>query len=249
MRTPAALRIARTEFVLFLREPVAVFFSLAFPLMLLVFIGSVIAEEEIEEGIRGIDAFLPAMLGLTAANIGIMGLSIHIAENRSRGVLRRFRLSPIRDADFFLAQMMTNAALLVVAMAALTSVIYAIYGVPAGRHAWPLVAAGALTTYVAFSMGLLIAGLRLPVRSIQVLGTSVFFLMFFGSGGAVPRQAFPDWLYTLSEFNPLSHLNDLLFFAYIGRAPDSWWPIVAVAVLAVVANVLTWRTFDWEGST
>jgi hypothetical protein len=49
--------------------------------------------------VRFIDAYFPVMVGATAANIAVLGLAIHLGENRARGVLRRFRLSPVGDLD------------------------------------------------------------------------------------------------------------------------------------------------------
>lgn len=249
MRQPASVRLARTETRLFLREPVALFFSIAFPLVLLLFLGPVIAEEELESGLRGIDVFIPSMMALTAANIGVLGLAIHIAENRSRGVLRRLRLSPIRAADYFLAQMLTQAVVLVLAMILVTIVTFSVYGPTEDPQILPFLGATVITVYVTFSVGVLLGGLRLPVRSVQVIGATVFFLMFFGSGVAIPRQAFPDWLYTVSEFNPLAQLNDFLLHAYGGMVWEGWWEIAAVVGFGAVLNLISWRSFDWEGRT
>ena len=248
----AALRIARSETVLFLREPVAVFFSLAFPLILLVFVGSVIGREEVDPGVRGIDAFMPMMIGVTAANVGVMGFAIHIAEERSRGVLRRMRLAPIRDIDYFVAQMITAGIMLLVAIVLLGAVTFAFYGAPAD---WSplnllfLLGASLVAMYVMFSLGLLVGGLAMPVRSIQVLGATVFFLMFFSSGAAIPREGFPGWLRALSDVNPLTHLNDFLLDAYIGRSVGGALVVIGLVVGAIALNLVTRRTFDWEGRT
>jgi len=250
----AAVRIARSETILFLREPVAVFFTVAFPLILLLFVGSVVGREEVDPGIRGIDAFMPTMIGVTAANVGVMGFAIHVAEERSRGVLRRMRLAPIRDGDYFLAQMITAGAMLLVAIALLAAVTFAFYGAPPAAD-WspvnlvPLLGAAFVAMYVMFSLGLLIGGLPMPVRSIQVIGASIFFLMFFSSGAAIPREGFPPWLEALSEVNPLTHLNDFLLDAYMGRSPEGVLVIVGLVLAAVALNFVTRRTFDWEGRT
>ena len=75
----------------------------------------------------------------------------------------------------------------------------------------------------------------------------MFFLMFFSSGAALPRESFPGWLQTVSEFNPLTILNQALMDAYLGQQ-CSWWPLVFLIVATVILNLITVRTFDWEGS-
>ena len=89
----------------------------------------------------------------------------------------------------------------------------------------------------------------MPVRSIQVLGATVFFLMFFSSGAAIPREGFPGWLHALSDVNPLTHLNDFLLDAYIGRSVGGALVVIGLVVGAIALNLVTRRTFDWEGRT
>ena len=67
----------RVETLLFLREPFAVFFSLAFPLILLLFVGSIGGTEELPAGGRFIDAYMATMIGVTGLfiieGVGVVG--------------------------------------------------------------------------------------------------------------------------------------------------------------------------------
>ncbi|EFF80327.1 MULTISPECIES: ABC transporter permease [Actinomycetes] len=237
----------RVETLLFLREPFAVFFSLAFPLILLLFVGSIGGTEELPAGGRFIDAYMATMIGVTAANVGLMGMSIHIAENRGQGVLKRYRLSPVPSSAYFIAQFCTAAVVVAISIVALAVVTLVVYG-PAPHANWPmLLVVSAISLYVTMSLGLCLGGLAMPVRSVQVVSAAMFFLMFFSSGAALPRESFPDWLQTVSEFNPLTILNQALMDAYLGQQ-CSWWPLVFLIVATVILNLITVRTFDWEGS-
>lgn len=237
----------RVETLLFLREPFAVFFSLAFPLILLLFVGSIGATQELPEGGRFIDAYMATMIGVTAANVGLMGMSIHIAENRGQGVLKRYRLSPVPSWAYFLAQFFTAAVVVVISIIALAVVTLVVYG-PAPHANWPmLLLVSAASLYVTMSLGLFLGGLKLPVRSVQVVSTGIFFLMFFSSGAALPRQSFPEWLQRASEFNPLTILNEALMNAYLGQSA-LWLPLAILIVATIILNLITVRTFDWEGS-
>jgi ABC-2 type transport system permease protein len=101
--------------------------------------------------------------------------------------------------------------------------------------------------YVMFSVGIVIGGLPLPVRSIQVLGTTVYFFLFFSSGMAIQRDQFPHWLRVVSDVNPLSHLNELLIAGYTGQGRVPWVALAVVLLAAPGLNLLARRTFDWEG--
>lgn len=240
------LALARLEIRLFLREPVAVFFSVVFPLLLLAFVGSVYGAE-VDDGVRFIDSYVPIMVGVSAANTGVMGLSIHLAEERSRGVLRRIRLSPVRDLEYFGAQMITSVVALALSFAGLSAFTLAVYGPGAGIRIPAFIGASLLAMYVCFSVGIFLGGLRLPVRSVQVAGTVVFFFMFFSSGAAIQRSQFPPWLRTVSDVNPLTHLNALLSASYTGSGDVAALGVALSVMLALGLNVAASRTFDWEG--
>jgi len=238
--------LAQLETVLFFREPVAVFFSFVFSLLLLAFVGSIYGSESFDD-VRFIDTYFPIMVGATAANIAVLGLAIHLGEDRGRGVLRRYRLSPMGDLEFFAAQMVTAAVVLGLSMSGLALFTVAFYGVSDAVD-WPLFTAGSLLTmYVMFSIGVFIGGLRLPVRSIQVLGTTAYFFMFFSSGAAIPRSEFPEWLTVVSDLNPLTHLCNLLIASYTTIDDVSWIALAVILAATVALNLVTRKTFDWEG--
>ncbi len=250
MRTSSTrqfLALFRVESLLFLREPTAMFFSIAFPLVLLLFVGSIGARDEVADGIRFIDTYTASMVAVTAANIGIMGLSIHVAENRFRGALKRYRLSPMHPVVYFCAQFATAFVTLVVSFCGLLVVTLIAFGLSSVAH-WPLfLAIALLTLYITVSWGLFLGGLRLPLRSVQVISAAVFFLMFFSSGAALPRESFPDWLQVISAWNPLAVANDLLMYAYADYGSVSGLRIAVLVVTTLAINAITSRTFDWEG--
>ena len=243
----AAFALARIETILFLREPFAVFFSLAFPLILLLFVGSIGGSEQVPGGARFIDSYMAVMVGVTAANVGLMGMAIHIAENRGLGVLKRYRLSPMPAWAYFFAQFVTALVTLAISVAALATLTLTIYGPPTNVNWGLFLLLSVFSMYVTMSYGLLLGGLPLPVRSVQVVSAGLFFLLFFASGAALPREAFPPWLQWVSAFNPLSVINDALMNSYIGLAIA--WPALGVlAVTTMIVNIITARVFDWEGN-
>lgn len=240
--------LSRVELTLFVREPFAMFFSLAFPLILLLFIGSTYARDQFD-GVRFIDTYMASMVGMTAANVGIMGLAIHVAENRGRGALKRLRLSPLHPSAYFTAQWVTAAVTVAFSLLGLTAVTFALYGRTDATRWGAFLAVGVLGLYVAVSWGMLLGGLPLPLRSVQVISAAVFFLMFFASGAALPRQGFPDWLQAVTDWNPMAQLNDLLVHFYSGAYEMKWLNIGVLIATSLVINLITVKTFNWEGQT
>ena len=103
---------ARQELVLLLREPVAVFFSLAFPVIMYVFIGIPYASNEVAPGVRFIDVMFPSLILSVMANLLLMGMPIYLAELRSRGIDRRYATLPLRGGHFVIALLLSTLALI-----------------------------------------------------------------------------------------------------------------------------------------
>jgi ABC-2 type transport system permease protein len=97
-------------------------------------------------------------------------------------------------------------------------------------------------------MGVLLGGLRAPVRTVQITGTTVFFVMFFGSGAAIPRSAFPDWLRAVTTVNPMTPVVDASASAYLG---DPMSPhllgLGLVLVFATAVLAVAWKVSSWDG--
>jgi ABC-2 type transport system permease protein len=95
MRTLA--KLAWVEVKLFGREPIAVVFAFAFPLVVLLVLAGVFGSDPDANfgGVAGIDYYVPGYLAVVIASVGLIGLPVHLASLRERGVLRRLRASSV----------------------------------------------------------------------------------------------------------------------------------------------------------
>ena len=94
MRT--LVKLTWVEIKLFIREPITVVFTLALPIIFLFVMGGVFGNTPNEKVYRGVGAmnyYMPAYFALVMMAIGTVALPVHLAGNRERGVLRRFRAS------------------------------------------------------------------------------------------------------------------------------------------------------------
>lgn len=183
---------AKQEFLLLVREPVAVFFSLAFPLVIYTFIGIPYGSQEIAPGVKFVDAMFPALIVTVVANLLLMGLPIYLAELRSRGVDRRYAILPLPGAVFAAAVLAATLALVLAAAGVITAIVAARDGLRptllTSSFGWLVVGSIAWLSALGFFLG----SLRLSSRTTQALSAVLFFTMFFGSGcaaGGAPRRA------------------------------------------------------------
>src|SRR5688572_2882311 len=93
--------LTRAELRLFLREPLSVFFALAFPAILVGIIGSVPALRKPEPGLGGarvIDLYVTITITLVLGMLALQLTPGILATYRERGVLRRLSTTPAHPA-------------------------------------------------------------------------------------------------------------------------------------------------------
>ena len=236
----------RQELVLLLREPVAVFFSLVFPVIMYVFIGIPYASTEVAPGVRFIDVMFSSLILTVIANLLLMGVPIYLAELRSRGIDRRYATLPLRGGHFAAALLLSTLALIVSAAMIIILVVAVRDGVKPALWSprYLLLLAGSIAWLSA--LGFLIGTLPVSSRTTQALSAAVFFLMFFGSGAAMPLDQLPGVLKTVLEWNPLKQWLDVAVGLYTGTGVEraEWLRLALAAPLTlgcVLAGSRLWR--------
>lgn len=238
--------LLRTELRLFLREPAALFFNVAFPVLLLVIMGPVFGNEAagVWNGYGTVDLYIPSFTALAIGAYSLIGIPITLASYREQGVLRRYRATPMPRLAFAAAH--AGVGLIVILGTALLLVAT---GAAAFALRWPsaplqLLPALAFGTLTFLSIGFALGWAVRTTRQAQAVGNVLFFPMLFLSGAAMPRSLFPDWMQTLGDALPLTYVVTLLTNLWIGEGwdPVSILVLVAVAVLSLATVAVLVRS-------
>jgi ABC-2 type transport system permease protein len=239
------------QFKLYLREPVAFFFSLAYPALLLLFFGFIYGNDPSPEfwgrNYGTVDASVPAYAGIIIGTVALMGIPIDTAASREGGVLRRYRATPLRPATYLVACVLMYLAVALLGMAILVLIGKLVFGLRFAGS-WPSVlAAFILSTLAFFSIGYLIASLASTARIAQTVGMVIFFPMMFLSGAGLPLQLLPESLRRVSDFLPLTHVVKLIQGLWFGDPwKELWLPALVLSGLLVFGAVASARLFRWE---
>jgi ABC-2 type transport system permease protein len=244
MRTFATL--TRVETALMLREPAALFFILALPLILLGLNGGAGNEPQAAFGGVGlIDVLVPGLLLLVMCTSGLMGLPETLASYRERGFLRRLRVSPLRPWQILGAHAATHLAVAVLGLALLVGLATLAFDLnpPAS---WTLAAAAVGASAVAvIALGFLLAAVAPTVRTTQAVAAAIYFPAIFVSGVVMPTEALPEPAQRIGQALPFTYAVRAIREAWSAGAADwtAFAVLAATIVLAVAAGV---RTFRWE---
>ena len=243
----ALTKMTWVELKLKLRDPVGTFFTLVFPLLLLFLFGSIYGNEPSSflDGRGNIDNSVPGYIALIIGTTGMIGLPIALSVYREKGVLRRFRATPLKPVTVLGSQVLVNLAVSLVGMVALV-----VAGVIVYDLTLPAAPLGALLAIIIgglsfLSVGFVLASLLPTATSAQAVGMALFFPMMFLSGAGLPQQMLPQKLVDFSQYLPLTHVVNLLQDLWYGNG----WNLTALLVLVgmtVLATAVSIRTFRWE---
>ena len=239
------------QFKLYLREPVAFFFSLAYPALLLLLFGFIYGNQPSPEfwgrAIGTVDASVPAYTGIIIGTVGLMGIPIDTAASRENGVLRRYRATPLRPAAYLIASLLVYLLVALLGMAILVVIGKLVFGLRMTGSWLSLLAAFILSALAFYSVGYLVASLAPTARIAQAVGMVIFFPMMFLSGAGMPLQLLPESLRKVSDFLPLTYVVRLMQGLWFGDAWSGLWlPVLVLAALLVVGTVASTVTFRWE---
>jgi ABC-2 type transport system permease protein len=242
---PLAISQAR----LYLREPMATFFTLAFAPLLLVLFGLIYGNEpsELFGGRGSMDVTVPAYIGLVVVTVGLIGIPIQTAAHRELGILRRYRATPMRPLTYLVADVAVYYLMTVIGVALLVIVGALAFNVRFEGDPVTLLAGFSLCSLSFFALGYVLAGVAPSARVAQTAGMILAYPMMFLSGASIPLEVLPTGLRQIADFIPLTHVVRLMRGVWAG---DSWGSMgleiaILVVMLAVGAAVAA-RVFRWE---
>jgi ABC-2 type transport system permease protein len=241
-------KLTATELKLLGREPVAAFFSLFFPTVLVVILGSIPSFREPSEdlgGARVIDIYVGIAAVLTLAMLGLQVVPTVLANYREKGILRRLATTPVRPIMLLAAQLAAAMVTAVVSTALALAVGRIAFDVALPSQFAGFVLAFLLAALGVFAIGLFIAALVPTGKAGNSVGTLLFFPSMFFAGLWTPREVLPEVLQRIGDFTPLGAGERAVHDAMTGHWPNGLSATVLVAYL-VVFGLGAARLFRWS---
>lgn len=239
-------RLTLVEARLLAREPITLFWGIAFPMVLLTVMGLVSRSPAASVGgLRLVAVYEPVVISFVTSALAVQALPTALAGYRERGFLRRLAVTPVGPARVLGAQL---AVYLGVALTATVGVLLvgrlgfgvALPRLPVGFVLTVLLADGAM-----LALGLLIAAFAPSGRAASGIGALAFFPMMFFAGLWTPRGLMSATLLRISDVTPLGATVDCLQRSMGGRWPHPG-ELLVLAGYAVVLVAAAMRWFRWD---
>lgn len=208
------------------RLSTSVFFSVAFPIVMLVLVALpnkkyTINNTPLDQGGNSVAVPIMISLAVYGAMMASSLTGVGVAAERALGWSRQLRLTPLSPLVYILVKICCGLMFGAIAVI-LTLLVGAMIGItaPFGN----LVAGGLIAWLASLSMtslGLAI-GYAFPAQNaMRFLGPILPILSFMG-GLFTPLSLLPEAMQTAAKFTPVWGMADLAQSAAIGVAPDMW---------------------------
>jgi ABC-2 type transport system permease protein len=242
------VKLLRSELRLFFREPLLAFFVVAFPTLLCVILGSIPSFREPSAGLGGlrvIDLYVPILVAMTLAFLGLQTAPSVLATYREKGVLRRLATTPAKPILLLAAQLAMGMIIAVCSAALVVLMGRFGFGVAFPDNPLAYVVSFLLAAAGVFAVGMFIAAVASSGKAANGVGTLLFFPSMFFAGLWAPRETLPAILARIGDFTPLGSGVQALSDAAAGRWPALITVTVLVAYFAVFGFAAA-RLFRWE---
>jgi ABC-2 type transport system permease protein len=235
---------------IFWRNPAAVFFTVMFPVVLLLIFGTVFGDQTVavDGGIETTTYYVPAILTLAAISSTMQTLAMSLVIAREDGRLKRGRGTPM-PAWVFIAGRVGNSIVVSVLMLALVAAIgRLLYGVPIPWERAPDLLVVLVIGAASFCcLGIALTAAIPSQDAAAPIVNALLLPLYFLSGIFIPDSELPSGVIDFANHFPIRPFFQAFFDAYVpGSGPAlAWDHLAVVAIWGIAGLVLAIRFFRW----
>lgn len=198
--------------------------------------------------LTAIDYLLPGIIALTIMQLGIFSVAFGFISFKTSGALRRLQATPLHPINFLFAQGFTRVIIGMMQVVLLLAIGIFAFNMNLVGSVFTMLGMAFIGTITFLSFGFAIAGWAKDENQAAPVANLVSFPMLFLSGTFFPRDAFPEYLKTITDYMPLTFLSDgMRRIANEGATLfQVRHDILGLVVWAVIGFVLAIRLFKWE---
>jgi ABC-2 type transport system permease protein len=251
-----ALRQGRLEITQFLRSRESVVFTMGFPIIMILIFASIFSGE-IGGGVKFTQYFITGMIATGLMTVSFQNLGIWIPIERDRGVLKRYRGTPMPKWVWFAGKVIMVVAIGVAETALLLLVAVLLFDLKLPDTVGKWLTFGwvaALGVTACTLCGIAISSLARTARSGSAVVTPVSLVLQFISGVFFVFTSLPSWMQQVAALFPLKWMCQGLRAVFLpesfgAQEPGGSFELGRVALVlglwCVIGLVLCLTTFRW----
>jgi len=252
MSAPAlALHQFRYDQKSFWRNPGAVFFTVALPLMFLFIFEEIFGNDVLEDlgNLRTATYYIPAILTLAVVSATLQSVAIRLTIDRENGILKRGRGTPMPSWVFFAGRIGNAIVISVLMLIVVPAIGRLLYDVEIPWERLPAVLVTLAIGAASFCCLGIALSAAIPSEDAAPAITNVAVLpLYFLSGVFIPETEIPDGVLHFANLFPIRHFFEAFFTAWSPATTGAgfeWGHLAVVAGWGAVGLVLAVRFFRW----
>ncbi|HZO77474.1 MAG TPA: ABC transporter permease [Solirubrobacteraceae bacterium] len=234
------------------RNPRARFFTIAFPIILLVILAGVFGHgTTVVDGVhvKLSHFYIPGILAMSIITSAYATLVVSIASARETGILKRRRATPVSATILIGGQALAT----LVTTAAMTAVLLLIgrfaYGFSVAPGALVAIACTVIVGTLSFAcISYAVAGLIGSVDAAQPIVQATVMPLYFISGIWIPNENLSHTLQSIASVFPVEHLASALHLASVHSSFSAAFApkdLLVLAIWGLAAAAIAARRFSW----
>ncbi|MGA1346392.1 MAG: ABC transporter permease [Ilumatobacteraceae bacterium] len=249
------LRQVRHQLTMFWRVPVAVFFTVALPIVILVVFNAVFGGGTISDpaGEWPISQFyVGALAAFTAVSATYTNLANMVPIRREEGVLKRWRATPLPVGILVAGHVL--AAVVIALVGAVTVLVLGVvaYDVSVDVSALPAAIVTFLVAVASFAaLGMAVAALVPSASSASAVANATILPLAFVSNVFIPLDDAPGWIGVIGDVFPLKPFVEAFQASFHPAAPATspeWSSLGVIALWGAIGAAVALGRFRWDAA-
>ena len=194
------------------------------------------------------DFILPGILSMTIMQLGIFGVAFSFVAMKSNGALRRIQATPVHPIYFLLAQAVVRLAVTLMVAAILVGfgTYFFNFHMIGSYFEFGLICLLGIFTFL--GIGFTIAGWARDETQVAPVANLIQLPLLMLSGVFFPRDGFPLWLKSVTDYSPLTYLSHGLRSIANEGSGFSELPtdVIGLSLWMIAIYFLAAKVFKWE---
>jgi ABC-2 type transport system permease protein len=248
-----ALAFTQTRYSVrgFLRDPRALIFTVVLPVFLLLLFNAIFhgTTRFASRNVPSATYYTASIVSYQVMLAGFASLLVAVTTTRERGLLKRFRGTPMPGWVYLVSEIGQSVVVVVTTVAVLVAVGVLFYHVRISGDAMVgLIVYVVVGTASFCAIGLSFTRICRTTDSASAIGPFSSVVLSFLSGVFIPVALMPTWLLDVGRVFPLEHLARGLETAFLvpGSTGISVVDLGVIAAWGVVGLAIAVRTFRWD---
>lgn len=239
----------KTEIKLSLRGMDMFIFAICMPIIVLVVLGIIYGNKPAFTGAdyTFLEQSFGAMATIAICAGGVMGLPLVISDYRSKHILKRLKVTPVKQTIILLVQVTIYALYSLVSLITLFTVATAFFKFRMQGSIYQFILGWLLVMISMFSIGIMVGGISRNSKVAGIIASVLYFPMLIFSGATLPYEVMPTAMQKIVDILPLTQGIKILKSATLGLpVGNAILPIIIMIVITIICSTVAIKFFKWE---